>query len=128
MKVRSVTILLIASLFAVYIIGCNAPHDDVENQYLSPPTVLSVSATPQGGEITTNAIITITFANAPENVTVSAGVATVSGKTVEVSGPFPIGPLALTIFWEEGTQVLKSTVLNYTVVEPDTGDEETGAD
>ena len=112
MTVRSVTILLIASLFAVYIMSCDAPHDD-GSEGIPVPTF--ISATPPGGEIAADAIITVTFPNAPENVTVSAGVATVSGKSVKISGPFPIGPLALTIFWEEGT-----LVLYYTVVEPDT--------
>ena len=48
-------------------------------------------------------------------VSAMPGVATIKGKTVEISGPFPIGPLSLTISWDNG-----ALALNYTVVEPDT--------
>ena len=74
-----------------------------------------VSATPLGGEIDANGSITVTFDNAPANVTVSAGTVTVAGKTATIAGPFIPGPLALTITWADRTKVL-----NYTVAAPDT--------
>ena len=74
-----------------------------------------VSAAPPGGEIAANGTITVTFDNAPADVTVSAGTVTVAGKTATITGPFTPGPLALTVTWVDGTQAL-----NYTVIAPDT--------
>ncbi len=74
-----------------------------------------ISATPLGGEIAANATITVTFDNAPADVTVSAGTVTVAGKTVTIAGPFTPGPFALTVTWADGTQAL-----NYTVTASDT--------
>ena len=74
-----------------------------------------ISATPPGGEIAANGTITVTFDNAPADVTVSAGTVIVAGKTATIVGPFTLGPLALTITWADGTQTL-----NYTVTAPDT--------
>ena len=74
-----------------------------------------VSATPPGGEIGANGSITVTFDNAPTDVTVSAGTVTVAGKSATITGPFTPGPLALTITWADGTQAL-----TYTVTAPDT--------
>jgi hypothetical protein len=59
--------------------------------------------------------ITLTFDNPPEDVTVSTGDATTTRKTVEITGPFDPGPLALTITWADGNQTLA-----YTVAVPDT--------
>jgi hypothetical protein len=59
--------------------------------------------------------ITLTFDNPPEDVTVSTGDATTTRKTVEITGPFDPGPLALTIVWADGVQTL-----TYTVRVPDT--------
>ena len=61
------------------------------------PITYFVSATPPGGEIAANGTISISFDNAPADVTVSEGTVTVAGKTVTVSGPFTRGPLVLTI-------------------------------
>ena len=74
-----------------------------------------VNATSPGGEIAANGSITVTFDNTPADVTVSAGTVTVAGKTATITGPFTSGPLALTVTWANGTQVL-----NYTVTAPDT--------
>ena len=74
-----------------------------------------VSAAPPGGEIAANGSITVTFDNAPADVTVSAGTVTVAGKSATITGPFTPGALALTITWADGTQAL-----NYTVTAPDT--------
>ncbi len=54
--------------------------------------------------------ITVTLDNPPEDVTVSAGVATVDGKIVTITGPFDPGPLALTLTWNGGAQTLDYTI------------------
>ncbi len=66
-----------------------------------------------GATLTIDAPITLTFDNAPEDVTVSTGTATITDKTVVITGPFDPGLLALTITWKDGTQTL-----NYTVRQP----------
>lgn len=105
---------LIAGLLIVYMISCG-PADDEDDR--GPLVDDGEYATPPGGEITTDTIIylTLPFAPEPENVTVSAGVATVTGKTIKISGPFEPGVLSLIISWEHRT-----TILYYTVVLPDT--------
>lgn len=76
-----------------------------------PPPATFVSAIPPSGSvIAANASITLNFNNPPTDVTVGAGTATVVGKTVIVAGPFTPGPLALTVTWTDGLQVLRYTV------------------
>ena len=76
-----------------------------------PPPVAFVSANPAiGSQLTVNDTITLTFDNTPEDVTVSTGVATVTDKTVAITGPFNAGPLTLTITWTDGTQTLNYTI------------------
>ena len=104
--------LLLAGLFALsLIVGCGGDSETEEEA----PAAAFVSAAPPGGEIAANGSITVTFDNAPADVTVSAGTVTVAGKTATIAGPFTPGPLALTITWADGTQAL-----NYTVTAPDT--------
>ena len=104
--------LLLAGLLAMsLIVGCGG--DDTTEEEAAPANF--VSATPPGGEIAANGSITVTFDNAPADVTVSAGTVTVAGKTATITGPFTPGPLALTVTWADGTQAL-----NYTVTAPDT--------
>ncbi len=105
--------LLLAALFAMsLIVGCGGDDDDSGDE---PVPANFVSATPPGGEVAANGSITVTFDNAPADVTVSAGTVTVAGKSATITGPFTPGPLALTITWADGTQAL-----NYTVTAPDT--------
>ena len=76
-----------------------------------PPPVMFVSANPAtGSQLTLNDTITLTFDNMPDDVTVNTGTATVTDKTVEITGPFNAGPLTLTITWTDGTQTLEYTV------------------
>ena len=71
------------------------------------PPVAFVSANPAvGSQLTVNDTLSFTFDNPPEDVTVSTGVAKVTDKTVEITGPFDPGALALTITWTDGTQTL----------------------
>ena len=75
------------------------------------PPVAFVSANPAiGSPLIVNDTITLTFDNPPEDVTVSTGVATVTDKTVEITGPFNSGTLTLTIAWTDGTQTLDYTI------------------
>ena len=103
--------LLLAGVFALsLIVGCGGGDEDLEEA--APANF--VSAAPPSGEIAANATVTVTFDNAPADVTVSAGTVTVAGKTATIAGPFTPAPLALTIAWADGTQAL-----NYTIVAPD---------
>ena len=104
--------LLLASLLTVSILaGCGGDDSDSEERVASANFV---SANPPGGEIAANGSITVTFDNAPSDVTVSAGTVTVAGKSATITGPFRPSALALTITWADGTQAL-----NYTVTGPD---------
>ena len=101
------SVLLLAGLLAVSIlVGCGG-DDDID----APIPVNFVSANPPGGEISPLGTITVTFDNAPIDVTVNHGTVTVAGKTAHISGPFTPGPLALTITWADGIQELTYTVL-----------------
>ena len=106
--------LLLAGFLAVsmLVVGCGESEDAEEE---AAPANFVSAAPPSGSEIAANASITLTFDNAPADVTASAGVATAAGKTVTVAGPFTPGALSLTITWADGTQTL-----TYTVTAPDT--------
>ena len=105
-------ILLLAFLLAVsMLVGCGEDDDTLTDE---PVPANFVSASPPGGDIAANGRITVTFDNHPTDVTVSVGTVTVAGKTATITGPFRPGPLALTITWADGIQVL-----DYQVVGPD---------
>ena len=88
---------------------------ELESEPEPPPSATFVSANPPSGlTIAANATVTLTFDNAPTDVAVSAGFLAGSGKTLHVMGPFPPGPLALTVTWAGG-----SVTLIYIVVLPD---------
>ena len=83
------------------------------NYTIRPPAAF-VSANPTANStLTVDDTLTLTFDNPPEDITVSTGDATVTDKTVEISGPFDPGALALTITWADGSQTL-----NYTIKTP----------
>ena len=103
--------LLLTGLFAVSMLAGCGGDDDTDTD--EPVPVNFFRATPPGGEIAANGSITVTFDNAPADVTVSAGTVTVAGKTATIMGPFTPGSLALTITWADGTQAL-----NYIVTGP----------
>ena len=105
---RTFALLLASSLAVFMLVGCGGDDDPVEEEGVQANFV---AASPSSGsEIAANASITLTFDNAPADVTVSVGVAVPSGKTVIVSGPFTPGPLNLTVIWADGTQTLTYTV------------------
>ena len=106
-------LLLWVSLLTISILaGCGG--DDVTDEEVVPPANFVSAAPPSGSEIAANGSITLTFDGEPSDVTVSAGAAVPSGKTVTVNGPFTPGPLNLTVTWADGTQTLI-----YTVTSPD---------
>ena len=108
-KLFSGFVFLLTGVLVVSVIaGCGGDDDTDE-----PVPVNFFSATPPGGEIAANGTITVTFDNAPTDVTVGTGVVTVTGKTATIAGPFTPGPLELTIRWADGIQTL-----NYTVTGP----------
>ncbi len=79
--------------------------------YTIRPPVMFVSASPaSGAELAPNATITVTFDEAPDDVTVNTGTATTFGKAVTIAGPFDPGDLSLTITWADGTQTLDYTI------------------
>ena len=84
-----------------------------------PVTVNFVSADPPNGStIKPDATITVTFDDFPGNVDVTQGAVGIADRTATISGPFPIGPLNLTITWADGVQRLIYTVEPPTPVEP----------
>ena len=107
--------LLMAGLLAVYMIGCGG--DDEEDTAETPDAAFASSTPANGGTLASNGTISITFDNAPGDVTVSAGAATVAGKTATVTGPFTPGPLTLSVSWTNGGG---SQTLTFTVTAPDT--------
>ena len=109
---RTLALLLAGFLAVSLLVGCGESEDAEEE---AAPANFVSAAPPSGSEIAANASITLTFDNAPADVTASAGVATAAGKTVTVAGPFTPGPLSLTVTWADGTQTL-----TYTVTAPDT--------
>ena len=94
-------------LIVIILAGCGGDDEEVA------PIANFVSATPAGGctrDIAAFGGITVTFDNPPRDLTVSAGTVTVEGKKATITGPFTPGPLALTITWADGTQVLHYTI------------------
>ena len=79
--------------------------------YTIRPPVAFVSANPAvQSRLTVDDTITLTFDNLPEAVTVSTGTATITDKTVTITGPFDPGALALTVTWTDGSQTLNYTI------------------
>lgn len=99
-------LLSLAGLLAVLMLnGCGADEDRE-----GPVPANFISALPPGGEITANEAITVIFDNVPTDVKVSIGAVTFAGTTATITGPFRLGPLPLTITWDDGTQTLHYTV------------------
>lgn len=110
-KLFSSFVFLLTGLLAVSMLAGCGSGDDILTDESVPANFFS--ATPPGGEIAANGTITVTFDNAPADVTVSVGTVTVAGKTATITGPFTPGSLPLTIRWADGIQTL-----NYTVTAP----------
>ena len=80
-----------------------------------PPAAIVAVDPPDGSVIAQHETITVTFDNPPSGATVSWGTVDVAGITATISGPFPAGPLVLSIDWDDGWHTF-----NYTVIAPDT--------
>ena len=110
---RGFVLLLTGALAVSMLTGCGG---DIEEEVaVCAGCGYAMVSPPSGSTIAANGIITLTFSDAPADITVSAGTVTVAGKSATITGPFTPGPLALTITWADGTQAL-----NYTVTAPDT--------
>ena len=74
----------------------------------TPPVIVNfVSADPPNGTtIKPNATITVTFDAFPGNVVVTQGAVEIADRRATISGPFPVGPLSLTITWADDEQRL----------------------
>ena len=92
---RTFALLLTGLLTVSMLTGCGGDDDGDEE---APPANF-VSANPPGGDIAANGTITVTFDDAPSDVTVSAGTVTVAGRSATITGPFRPGPLVLTLTW-----------------------------
>ena len=107
-NVFSVSVLVIIGLVSVSMVGCDS--DEVKPN----PVNFIAADPPSGSTIHPDTTITVTFDDAPGKVIVNPGRATISGRrTVEISGPFTVGALTITVSWGGA-----SRMLNYTV-EPD---------
>ncbi|MDE0012589.1 MAG: hypothetical protein OXU36_15670 [Candidatus Poribacteria bacterium] len=104
---RTFALLLASSLAVSIFVGCGGDDDTVEEVV---QTNFVAADPPSGSEIAANASITLTFDNAPADVTANVGAVVPSGKTAIVLGPFTPGPLNLTVIWADGTQTLTYTV------------------
>ena len=94
--------------------GGNEPEVRVK---LVVPTFASFSsATPPSGDLASNGTITVTFDNDPGDVTASAGTVSGFGKSRQITGPFTLGSLNLTLAWTNGG---RSHTLIYTVIPAD---------
>lgn len=107
-------VLLLVSLFVISILAGCGGDDAIDEEAVRVGSNYAMASPPSGSEIAANASITLTFDNAPADVTVSVGFAVPSGKTVTINGPFVPGPLNLTVTWADGTQTL-----TYIVTGPD---------
>ncbi len=135
-------LVLIASHFGEPLVDAQTPNPDVNGdgninildlvlvanrlgETVRPP-VAFVSVAPEiGSELDIDGTITLTFDNPPEDVTISAGVATPDGNSVKITGPFTPGALELTITWADGTETLAYTVRPiavFTSADPESGE------
>ena len=101
--------LLVCLCCAFGINGCGG--DDEEEKQPEQVKVNFVSASPApGSTLEPDATILLTFDSIPTGVSVNVGQATVTGNTVAISGPFPLGNLNLVVTWEDGRQPFTYTV------------------
>ena len=98
--------LLVCLCCAFGINGCGGDEEEVEEV-----KVEFVSASPApGSTLEPDATISLTFDGTPTGVSVDKGIATVTGNTVTISGPFRLGDLDLVVTWEDGRQPFTYTV------------------
>ncbi len=95
-------ILIFIFIPALFHIGCGEEAEDtIVIQSVDPP---------DGSIIFTNSTISITFERTPRNLTVSDGEFTLTGDTVSIIGPFPLGNLEIELNWDGGNRTFTFTV------------------
>ena len=104
------TFLLIGLLAIFIFVGCGLEDTPVENENGS---VTFVGAIPSSGSsINASASIVLIFDGQPENVTASAGIMSVIGNVVTITGPFVGDILLLVVTWRGGATTLIYFVSN----------------
>lgn len=111
--------LVVSAMLVVFMIGCGGDEEDGDDVV---EATFASSNPADGGELASNASLTLTFSAAPENVTVNGKPATVAGKTATLAGPHAgSGPTAFAIAWDNGPGGnAGSHTLNLNVLAPDT--------
>ena len=115
MKIQLGTFALLAvCLFAIVIAmgscgGGEGEDDDDDNDEQVGVSFVSASPT-SGSTLEPDATIVLTFDGTPTGVSVDKGIATVTGNTVTLSGPFQLGDLDLVVTWDDGRQPFTYTV------------------
>ncbi len=112
MKKFSISYISLVLSVLLVLTGCGSSDDVV------PTTFISASPA-SGTTILTDATLTLTFDNMPENITVSEGTAVPSGNTVAIQGPFSLGDLSLVVTWDDDSVTLSYTVESPAVAFPD---------
>ncbi len=103
-------LLLIGSLTTFILVGCGREDPYVENENGS---VTFLSAIPSSGSsINSSTSIVLIFDGQPENVAASAGIMSVIGNVVTITGPFVGDILLLAVTWRGGAVTLIYFVSN----------------
>ena len=99
---KSHIIVMLIFMLALSMIGCGEEAEDtIVIQSVDPP---------DGSTIFASSTITITFERTPRNLTVSVGEFTLTGDTVSIIGPFPLGNLEIELNWDGGNRTIFFTV------------------
>ena len=104
-------------MFSIFIKGCGSDESDTI-EIVEPVKFLCVEPA-EGNTILSDATLTLSFDNTPENITVSAGEAAVSGNKVTIKGPFTPGQLSLNVEWDDAFVTLTYTVEAYVEIPDD---------
>ena len=114
---------VLVGILVVAMLGCGTDSED-EASDQGPVRFVSVNP-PSGSTLLSNAVITVSFDGVPEDLRVTQGVISRSGRTVTISGPFIVGELNLTVTWKDGTHTLVYTVkpvpIQFVSVNPPSG-------
>ena len=104
---RKYWVLLLIGLLATFsLVGCGREDPYIENENENG-SVTFLSAIPSSGSsINSSASIVLIFDGQPENVTASAGIMSVIGNVVTITGPFVGNILLLLVTWQGGAVTL----------------------
>ena len=104
---QALMFMLAGTLALAVILSCDR---DTETTEEAEPIKFVSANPPSGSTLRSEATLSVLFDGIPKNLTVSPGVAMVSGQTATISGPFPLGELRLSLTWADGTHTLVYTV------------------